>query len=95
MTVLAFERYPVDPDSEDRFRDAVDAHLALLRSGGALWADAARAFDDPPSYIVVSEWRTAADLDAWEQGGRAREFRDGCDALLRGEVTRRRFSAGT
>ena len=60
---------------------------------GALWADAARATDDDPSWIVLSEWRTEADLAAWESGAPASEFSDAAEALLRGDITRRRFAS--
>jgi quinol monooxygenase YgiN len=60
---------------------------------GALWADAARAGDDDPSWIVLSEWRTAADLDAWESGPASTQFSQAADALLRGDITRRRFGS--
>lgn len=93
MTVLAFERYPV-ADDEARFREALDGLLEHMReSSGVLWADAGKAFDDEPSYIVLSEWRTEADLDAWEQTGDSRSFGDEIDVLLRGDVTRRRFTS--
>ena len=95
MTVLAFARYPVEPASETHFKQLVDEHLARIRSaGGALWADAAKAMDDEPSYILLSEWRTSADLDAWETTNEAQDLRDRSDGYLRGEVTRRRFDGG-
>jgi quinol monooxygenase YgiN len=91
---LAFERYPVDPKSTDRFVAAVNEVLPAMRSAsGALWADAMKAFDDDPSYLLLSEWRTDADLDAWESGAAARSFRDGIDVHLRGDPTRRRFGS--
>ncbi len=94
MTVLAFERHPVDPSHEEAFEDALRAFVDEIRAApGALWADAARAFDDDPSYVVASEWRTEADADAWEASEAATAFRERTDALLRGDVTRRRFTA--
>ena len=93
MTVLAFERYPVDPAGEKSFNQLVVELLEQMRSaGGALWADAALAFDDKPSYVVLSEWRSRPDLEAWDASEAARAFRDRTDAHLRGEVTRRRFA---
>jgi quinol monooxygenase YgiN len=92
-TVLAFERHPVALESADAFGELLAPVLEAMRSApGALWADAARAADDDPSWIVLSEWRTAADLDAWEAGSEATEFAQASDALLRGDVTRRRFA---
>jgi heme-degrading monooxygenase HmoA len=94
LTILALERYPVAPDAEERFLEFVDVLLSRMRTaGGLLWTDAARAFDDEPSYIVLSEWRSAADLDAWEEGEDARALRDRSDVLLRGGVMRRRFTS--
>ncbi len=92
MTVLGYERYPVDPASEASFKELVDEHLARIRSaGGALWADAAKAFDDEPSYVLLSEWRSAGDLDSWEANAEVRVFNERSDGYLRGEVTRRRY----
>ena len=92
-TVLAFERHPVAPDSAGAFGELVAAMLEAMRAApGALWADAARASGDDPSWIVLSEWRTQADLDAWERTGVAAEFAQASDALLRADVTRRRFA---
>ncbi len=92
-TVLAFERHPVAPESADAFGEIVAVMLEAMRAApGALWADAARAADDDPSWIVLSEWRTEADLAAWEVGGGATAFAQTSDALLRGDVTRRRFA---
>jgi quinol monooxygenase YgiN len=92
LTVLYFERFPVDPAGEERFKQLVFELLERIRAaGGALWADAARAFDDEPSYVLLSEWRTTADLDAWDTSEDAGVFRDRSDPHLRGEVTRRRF----
>lgn len=92
-TVLAFERHPVAPERADAFGELLSPMLEAMRAApGALWADAARAADDDPSWIVLSEWRTSADLDAWEAGVQATEFAQASDALLRGDVTRRRFA---
>lgn len=93
MTVLAFERYPIDPVRAEEFDRLADELLGAMRAApGVLWADAARAFDDEPSRVLLSEWRTQADVDAWEGGREARSFAEASEVLLRGEVTRRRFS---
>ena len=60
-------------------------------ASGNLWADAARAFDDEPSYIVASEWRSEADVNAWDACDSAAGFAEAIYPLLRGEATRRRF----
>ena len=94
MTALAFQRYPVAPHSVEAFEELLGGLLAEMRAaGGALWADATRAFDDEPSYIVLSEWATPADLDAWEAGAGATAFDERIDVHLRSDPTRRRFSA--
>jgi heme-degrading monooxygenase HmoA len=96
LTVLAFERYPVEPSSTDAFEELVGRLLVRARAApGALWADAARAFDDEPSYLVLSEWRTEADFASWEVSREIGDFQDDVDALLRGDITRRRFSDST
>lgn len=92
MTVLSFERYPVDPQRTQEFVALVDKLLEEMRSApGVLWADATKAFDDEPSYILLGEWRTDADLEAWNGDPSAKAFRDDVDVNLRGEPTRRRF----
>lgn len=92
MTVLAFERYPVDPSSTEAFEGLVNRLLRRAREApGILWADAAKAFEDEPSYLVLSEWRTEADLDAWEATDDVGELRNDVELLLREDVTRRRL----
>lgn len=93
MTVLHFERFPVDANRVDDFERLVGNTLELMRSaGGCLWADGAKALDDEPSYIVLSEWRCEADLEAWAVGAEAAAFLDDVDVLLRGDSTDRRFT---
>jgi quinol monooxygenase YgiN len=88
VTVLALERYPVDPSNVAAFEASMDERLGRMRAAaGNLWADLARAGDDAPSFLVLSEWRTAADADAWDAAGSPEDL----DPLLRGDVTRRRF----
>lgn len=92
-TVLAFERHPVQPTRVDEFERLLDEILRdLRRQPGLLWADAAAAFDDRPSYVLLSEWRTGADLDAWEEGTAFREHTQRGDAYRREAPTRRRFT---
>jgi quinol monooxygenase YgiN len=91
VTVLAFERFTVMPGSEDRLRDLTEGTLRALRNApGALWADIAGTDD---GFMIVAEWRSAGDVDAWDEGETARTFIQGLDALLVGERTRRRFGA--
>jgi quinol monooxygenase YgiN len=93
LTVLQFERYPVDANRTDGFEALVQTLLTQVRAApGVLWADASKAFDDEPSYLVLSEWRTEADLEAWEAGTEALAFLEQVDVHLRGEPTRRRFT---
>lgn len=93
MTVLALDRYPVTPGGDERFRELVVELLSKMRAaGGILWADAAEAFDDVPSYLVVSEWREGADLAAWQDGEETHLFLEATEVLMRGDVVRRRFA---
>lgn len=78
----------------DAFASLVEKVLEKMRAAeGNLWADGMRPMDDDPSYIVLSEWRTPADLDAWDEGTDARAFSEEADLHLRSEPTRRRFTA--
>lgn len=92
MTVLALERYPVELRTVDEFAALLAEMIGAMREqAGLLWADAGRAFDDDPSFIVLSEWRTAGDADAWVGSRAAGSFLERFDVYLRGDVTRRRF----
>lgn len=92
-TVLAFERHPVHPTGVDDFERLLDEVLTeLRRQPGLLWADAAAAFDDHPSYVLLCEWRTASDLDAWEDSAPFRDYTQRGDAYRREAPTRRRFT---
>lgn len=96
MTVLALERYPVERRTLEGGTAIVSELVAVMREQpGLLWADAARATDDDPSFVVLAEWRTAADADAWEGGPEATAIGERLDPHLRGEVTRRRFTSST
>lgn len=91
-TVLLLERFPVAAGEERSFIGLLEDHLRAIRAAaGVLWADSATAADDAPSFVVLSEWRTPADLDAWASGEGSAAFDRRCDPLLRGNVTRRRF----
>ncbi len=91
MTVLAFERFVVMPGTESELRELAQGTLEALRNApGALWADLAGTDD---GFMIVSEWRSAGDADAWDEGETARGFVQGLDPLLVGERTRRRFDA--
>lgn len=81
----------VAPEAEERLRElAVPALEALRRAPGALWADLADVED---GFLLVSEWRSAGDADAWDAGDAARAFVRSLDPLLVGERTHRRFAA--
>jgi quinol monooxygenase YgiN len=89
LTVLLFERYPVDAAHVSRFEELAAERLRALRScEGNLWADVARAGDDEPSFVLLSEWRTPGDADAAPPGADP-----AFDVVLRGDVTQRRFGS--
>lgn len=92
MTVLSFTRYPVAPERIEDFDRAAASMLAGLRAApGALWAEGLRALDGSGGYVVVAEWRTDADADAWGSSERAAAFAESVDVLLGADVTHRRF----
>lgn len=94
MTVLVLERHPVDARKAPEFERLLDEVLVQMRAAaGALWADAARCLEPDASYLVAAEWRTEADAEAWTSSADARWFADATDPLLRGDVTRRSFTA--
>lgn len=94
MTALSFRRYPVSTQGVEAFEELLGSVLATIRTTpGALWADAAKAFDDEPSYVVLSEWTAPADLDAWEAGAEHEAFEQAVDVHLRADPTSRRFTA--
>lgn len=88
LSVLTFERYPVDPSGLAAFEELAAQRVARMReAAGNLWADLSRAADDQPSFLLLGEWRSGADADAWH----AAEPLDPFDAVLRADVTVRRF----
>jgi quinol monooxygenase YgiN len=90
LTVLSFERFSVTPEAEVRVREIATTVLDALRAApGALWAELATAADG--GFLLVSEWRTAPDADAWGTGEAAANFAQELDPHLVGEYTRRRF----
>lgn len=92
-TVLSFERHPVTPANAQALESLVSELVRAIREApGALWAQAAGVADDE-AYLVLSEWRTAADLDAFEAGEAATRFDRSADPLRVGEPTRRRFES--
>lgn len=91
MTVLSFKRFVTVPDGDEPFAARSEIHLeALRRAPGALWAELTGL---PGGYIILSEWRTGADLDAWEGAATAQAFSRDVDVLLVSEPTDRRFEA--
>jgi quinol monooxygenase YgiN len=94
LTVLSLQRFPVDAQQLAVFEDLAGRLVEAMRTApGNLWADAARAFDDDPSYLVLSEWRGVADADAWDASQDALELEEGIYPLLRADPTRRRLAA--
>jgi quinol monooxygenase YgiN len=84
-------RFAVDPSRIAAFEDLAAAVVERARSSpGLLWADLSRAADDPPSVLLLCEWRTEADADAFAASSDLEAF----DPLLRGEITSRRFLSG-
>lgn len=82
----------MEPARTQDFERLVADLLAGMRSApGALWADVARTADDDPAYLLIAEWRTAPDADAWGTSVTASAFTRTVDALLTGEITRRSF----
>jgi heme-degrading monooxygenase HmoA len=91
VSVLVLERYPVSTEAAAEFEALLSGHLGLLRTQpGLLWAEGARASDEG-NYVLLTEWRTAADLDAWEASTAAGAFGESVDHHLAGDVSRRRF----
>ena len=91
MTALVLMRFAVDPSRIGDFEGLAAAMVDRARSApGLLWADLSRAADDAPSFLLLCEWRTEADADAFAASSDLEAF----DPLLRGEITSRRFISG-
>jgi quinol monooxygenase YgiN len=90
VTVLSLERYPVAIESHEDF-DVLLAELLIRmrRQPGLLWADGGRSSGD--GFIVLSEWRTPGDLDAWLTSPAVVWWEESTDPLLAGDPSRRRF----
>jgi quinol monooxygenase YgiN len=92
MSVLSMERYVVPASARESFQPLLSELLAAMRSqSGLLWADGGRTEDDD-GYVLLSEWRTQGDLDAWQDTPAMRAWEESTDPLLAGDATRRRFS---
>ena len=90
MTVLSLERYPVAVESLGDFEALLGELLVRMRrEPGLLWADGGGGNGD--GYVVLSEWRTPGDLDAWQSSPAAVSWEEATDPLLAGDVSRRRF----
>lgn len=88
MTVLVLERYPVDPAHLPRFDELASDRIDQMRSApGILWAEGARTADEESGFLVIAEWRTDADAEAFRNANVLDVF----DAVLVGDVTVRRF----
>ena len=95
MSVLSLEQYTISGASRETFEPLLAEHLAVMREHpGLMWADGGRAEDDD-RYVLLSEWRTQGDLDAWEATAEAAKWEESTDPLLAADTTRRRFLPGT
>ena len=91
MSVLSVERYSVPAPSRDDFERLLSEFIGgMRREPGFLWAEGGRT-DDDESYVLLSEWRTAGDLDAWLATPAVAAWEASTDPLLTGDPTRRRF----
>ncbi|HVE93032.1 MAG TPA: antibiotic biosynthesis monooxygenase family protein [Actinomycetota bacterium] len=94
-TALWLERLPVHPARVVELEGLLGEMVAEMRSAaGCLWTDASAAMDDVPSYLVLSEWRSSSDLEAWLGGAGCRELGLRREPWLRDSVSGRRFSGG-
>jgi quinol monooxygenase YgiN len=89
VTVLSLERYPVAVESHDDFEALLTELLVRIRrQPGLLWADGGRTGGD--GYILLSEWRSGGDLDAWQTSPAVVSWEESTDPLLAGDTSRRR-----
>ncbi|HVL82300.1 MAG TPA: antibiotic biosynthesis monooxygenase family protein [Actinomycetota bacterium] len=94
-SVLIHERHAVHPRHAEAYRALLSEMVSSARAApGVLWADAAEAWDDQPSFVVLSEWRTSADADAWLASPARIRVLDRGEPWLREGTATRRFSAG-
>lgn len=92
MSVLSLEQYSVAAGSRTDFEPLLAELLTVMRTQpGLLWADGGRT-EDETAYVLLSEWRSQADLDAWQKTPASRDWEQATDPLLTGDGTRRRFS---
>jgi quinol monooxygenase YgiN len=91
VSILVFERYPVSGESGGDFEALLAEVLQAIRiRPGLLWADGGRATGD--GYVLLSEWRTPGDADAWQGSAAALAWEESTDPLLAGDPSRRRFT---
>jgi quinol monooxygenase YgiN len=94
VSVLSLERYMVAESSRSAFEPLLAEFLTVMRTQpGLLWADGGRTEDDD-GYVLLSEWRTPGDLDAWQVTPATETWEESTDPLLVTDAMRRRFSPG-
>jgi quinol monooxygenase YgiN len=92
-TVLHFERHTAAPGKAVELLEVLSkVTVAMRTSPGVLWAEAAQV-DGDGSILLLSEWRTAADLEAYASGSEARELDEEADPLRQADPTRRAFQS--
>jgi heme-degrading monooxygenase HmoA len=92
LSVLVFERYPVDPPQSEAFQELALVRIESMRAApGILWAELLLGAEEGSGFLVLSEWRNEGDADSWE----ADSDPSALDAFVTSDVTRRRFLPGS
>ncbi len=91
MSVLHLERLLSAAGSAEALGSNARSMVASMRSAdGALWAEVTEVED---GFLVLSEWRSEADLEGWQGSAGAEALAQARDALMAEAPTLRRFTA--
>ena len=88
MAIRVFIRRRVAPDKELKLLELIKGLRSLaVAQPGYISGETLRSVANSDEYLVISNWQTVEDWNAWESSRQRREIQSQIDALL-GEETR-------
>ena len=88
MAIRVLIRRRVPPDKEKKVLELIKGLRSLaVAQPGYISGETLRSVADPDAYLVISNWQTVEDWNAWESSRERLEIQGRIDALL-GEETK-------